>query len=69
MSIDKLFINASVSQLGTGKNPTAALYSWTTKPEKNFEGKKTVKYIKIIKPSDAYVMWVIMMLKFWILLI
>ena len=37
LNIDKLLKNANVSQLGTGKNPTTALYSETTKHENFFD--------------------------------
>ena len=56
------------SQVGSaGKNSTSPLYSKTTKTEKSFDEKKTIKKAKIMKWSQ--VTQVLIMLKLWILLI
>ena len=47
LSINKLFKNTNVSQLGTGINPTTALYSKTTKPEIFLD-------VKITKRAHAF---------------
>ena len=44
-NIERLVKNANVLESGTGKNPTSALYSKTTKPE-SFNVKKTIKICK-----------------------
>ena len=44
--IEKLLKNTNVSELGTGKNPSTALYSETTKPETFLMKTKTAKITK-----------------------
>ena len=70
-NIDRLLKNANVLRSGTGKNPTPAVCSETTKPEKIFYLKKTIKNAKKTRNDHMLikVMQVHVMLKFLILLI
>ena len=44
----------NVSELGMGKNPTPPLYSDTTKHEKNFDKKRTIKLAKCLHAFRNY---------------
>lgn len=48
-SISRLLKNTNVLKSGTGNNPSTALYSKTTKPEKFSDVKRTIKNVKIKK--------------------
>ena len=47
-STDRLLKNANILNSGTGKNPTTALYSETTKNEIFFDKKKQLKVLLIL---------------------
>ena len=54
LSIDMLLKDDNVSQLEMGSNPTTPSCSDTTKQEKFFDAKKTIKEVKMTKPSYPY---------------
>ena len=54
LSIDMLLKDDNVSQLEMGSNPTTPSCSDTTKQENFFDAKKTIKKVKMTKPSYPY---------------